>query len=128
MITRSLKGKILVFIVFFLGMVTGVLIANIYETRVIGTRGDREDRSSRAQRDVNAFHDYLGLDEAQRAQVHKILEETRNEFRELRAQTQPQFQAIEQKSRDKIHAVLTDEQRQKYDERRKKFQQRRKDR
>jgi hypothetical protein len=118
MMARSLKAKILVFTVFFIGIATGILIANFYQTRVTGTREERNsgDRAQRAQRDVNAFHDYLGLNQEQRQQVNKILEETRAEFQKLRRETQPRFQAIQEGSRTKIRAILTPEQRVKYDE------------
>ena len=38
MIVRYLKAKILVFAVFFIGIATGVLIANFYTTHVAGVR------------------------------------------------------------------------------------------
>ena len=41
MIARALKGKILVFAVFFIGIVTGMLIVNFYETRVSGSTPDQ---------------------------------------------------------------------------------------
>ena len=64
MIARALKGKILVFAVFFIGIATGILIANFYETRVAGQTGatDIRDRGGNGQRDVSRVHDYLGLD------------------------------------------------------------------
>jgi len=118
MMARSLKAKILVFAVFFIGIATGIFIANFYQTRVTGTREELNtgDRAQRAQRDVNKFHEYLGLNEEQRQQVNKILEETRSEFQKLRKETQPRFQAIQEESRTKIRAILTSEQRLKYDE------------
>jgi Spy/CpxP family protein refolding chaperone len=120
MIARSMKGKILVFAVFFIGIATGVLLANFYDTRVTGSRPDAPtEREQRAQRDINKFYDYLGLNEEQRAQARKIGEETRVEFQNLRQETQPRFEAIQQESRTKIRALLTDEQRLKYDEFRK---------
>ncbi len=129
MIARTLKGKILVFAVFFVGIAAGVLIADVYQTRVTGTREDvNSDRAQRAQRDVSKFDDYLGLNEQQRQQVNKILEETRNQFQALRKETQPRFQAIQEESRVKIRALLTDEQRQKYDEFRRTRDQRKKNR
>ena len=38
MIARSLQAKVLVFAVFFIGIATGVLIADFYEARVTGSR------------------------------------------------------------------------------------------
>jgi hypothetical protein len=129
MIARSMKGKILVFAVFFIGIATGILLANFYDTRVTGSQPDAPiDRVQRAQRDINKFYDYLGLNEDQRARARRIGEETRDEFRKLRQETQPRFQAIEQESRSRIRAFLTEEQRVKYDEFRKRRDERARDR
>ena len=120
MIARSLKGKILVFAVFFIGIVTGMLIVDFYETRVSGSRLDHPvdttERVSRAQREVTKFHDYLGLSEEQRQQTHKLFEEMRGDIRKLRDETQPKFQSIQEQSRAKIRAILNEDQRRKYDE------------
>ena len=124
MIARSIKAKFLVFAIFFIGIATGVLLANFYTTRVAGSR-DATSPPARAQRDINRFYDYLGLNKEQREQMHKIGEETRHEFQELRKETQPRFQSIQEQSRVKIRAVLNDEQRTKYDEFRKNMDERR---
>jgi Spy/CpxP family protein refolding chaperone len=131
MIAGSIKAKLLLFAVFFIGIVTGVLIANFYTTRVMTESPDAlnpPDRTQRAQRDINKFYDYLELNQAQREQMHKIGEETRHEFQELRKETQPRFAAIQEKSRVKIRAVLNDEQRAKYDEFRSRMDERRRNR
>jgi Spy/CpxP family protein refolding chaperone len=130
MIAGSFKAKLLVFAIFFMGIGAGVLIANFYTTRV-NTAPDANnsaDRTQRANRDINKFYDYLGLDEKQREQMRKIGEETRHEFQELRKETQPRFEAITEESRSKIRAVLNDEQRNKYDEFRRKMEERRRGR
>lgn len=130
MITRSLQAKILVFTVFFIGIASGVLIANFYESRVNSRpqAADTRDRSAKAQRDISKMHDYLGLNQDQREQVTKILEEARGEFQKLRAETQPKFQALQEQSRTKIRAILNEEQRQKYEEFRRKMEERRRSR
>jgi hypothetical protein len=118
MISRTIKGKVLVFAVFFLGIASGGLIANFYEQRVAGMRrdADREQRAARAQNNVRRFHDYLGLTEQQRQDVNQIMEGTRAEFRKLSQETQPKYRAIEEASRAKIRGLLTADQQAKYDE------------
>ena len=133
MIARTFKAKLLVFSIFFTGILAGILIANFYTTRVTGSPDttnppQRAERTQRAQRDINKFYDYLGLDQAQREQMHKIGEETRHEFQELRKETQPRFEAIQEESRTKIRAVLNDEQRVKYDDFRKRMDEKRRNR
>jgi hypothetical protein len=132
MIARSMKAKLLVFAIFFMGIASGILVANFYTTRVTGSpdasNTNTPDRTQRAQRDINKFYDYLGLDQAQREQMHKIGEETRHEFQDLRQETQPRFEAIQEKSREKIRAVLNEEQRAKYDDFRRRMDERRRNR
>jgi len=129
-IGRSSKAKALVFAVFCLGLGTGVLIANFYTTRVgsLSAQPNTPDRNQTAQRDINKFYDYLGLDQAQREKMHKIGEETRHEFQDLRKETQPRFEAIQESSREKIRAVLNDDQRKKYDDFRQRMEERRRNR
>jgi len=135
MIARPMKAKALVFAIFVVGIATGVLLANFYSTRISTLAGspaapvaDRAQRTQTAQRDINKFYDYLGLNQEQREQVHKIFEETGHEFQDLRKETQPRYQAIQEESRGKIRAILTDEQRKKYDEFRKNMDDRRRTR
>jgi Spy/CpxP family protein refolding chaperone len=128
MVGRSIQAKLLVFAVFFLGIASGVLIANFYTTRVSSTPDlNRPAPPQQAQRDINKFYDFLGLTKDQREQMHQIGEETQQEFRDLRMETQPRYQAIQEQSREKIRAILSDEQRTKYDEwRRQRDEERRK--
>ena len=130
MIVHYLKAKILVFGVFFIGIATGVLIANFYTTRVASApdTANAQEREQRAQRDINKFYDYVGLSQPQREEVHKIGEDTRRQLREFREETQPRLQEIQEKGRAKIRMLLNDEQRKKFDDFHRKRDQRIKDR
>jgi hypothetical protein len=147
MISRPIKAKFLVLSVFFIGVVTGVFLVNFYETRVLGEeiedanatvnasptdtgqaapqqpavrndgRQPGERRRPSIAREVQRFHDYVGLDDEQRVQIEAILEQTRGEFRKLSASTRSQYDVIREESRNQIRAILTsDEQRRKYEE------------
>ena len=116
MIARALKGKILVFAVFFVGIATGILITNFYETRVAADLQDSRDRNGRVNRDVNKVHDYLELTDEQRETVNTILEEGRREVRALRMESRPKIEAIEEHTQARIRAVLTPEQLTRYEE------------
>jgi hypothetical protein len=127
MIAGALKGKILVFAVFFVGIATGILITNFYETRVAGQTGIRDDRD-RGSRDVNRVHDYLDLDEAQREKVNAILEEGRREVRQLRMESRPRIEAIEERTQARIREVLSPDQLRRYEEFRRSVRERRRNR
>jgi len=126
MIVRYLKAKVLVFAVFFIGIATGILITNFYTTRVASAPDTASSRAQRAERDINKFYDYLGLNLSQREQMRKIGEDCRREFRQLRAENKPKFDAIREASRTKIRALLDNEQEKKYEEFRRKVDERRK--
>lgn len=118
MIARALKGKILVFAVFFIGITAGILITNFYETRVAGqtdTRNNR-DRGGNGQRDVSRVHDYLGLDQEQRQRVDAILEEGRGEVRKLRGAERPKIEAIQENYQARVREVLNPDQLKLYEE------------
>jgi len=116
--------------VFFIGITTGILIANFYTTRVASApdTSNAREREQRAQKDINKFYDYVGLNQAQREEVHKIAEDTRRQLREFREETHPRLSSIQDAGRAKIRMLLNDEQRKKYDEFLRKKDQRLKDR
>ena len=129
MIGHYLRAKVLVFSVFFIGIATGILIANFYTTRVAGApdTANAQQREQRAQKDINKFYDYVSLTQAQREEVHKIAEDTRRQLREFRGETHPRLLAIQNAGRVKIRMLLNEEQRKKYDEFLRKKDQRLKD-
>lgn len=124
MLTRSVQGKLLVAAVFIIGIATGVLSANIYRNRLVEPakaadthpQQDHTNPQQRARQNFDRMADYLGLDATQRTEIQKIIDDARNEFRELREKTDPQFKAIGDTSRAKVLAVLSEDQRKKYDE------------
>jgi len=117
MIERTIKGKLLVLSVFFLGIVSGVLMTYAWETRVSSAVSSVDVKSQdRAKADVNKVYDYLGLSPEQRIQVKQITEDSRPEINRIIQQTRPQMEAIQKQTRSKIRAVLTEEQKKKYDE------------
>ena len=116
MIAKALKGKILVFAVFFIGIATGIIIMNFYETRVAGMTDTRESRDRGARGDISKVHDYLALDQQQRERVNAILEEGRTEVRQLRMESRPKIQAIEENTQSRIREVLNPDQLKRYEE------------
>ena len=117
---RTLQAKLLVLAVFVAGLLSGAVIANVYEARVQGDerRVESNDRNRDRGRDHNhqSFEDYLGLTPEQRDELSGILEDSRDGYFELRARTRPEYQAIRDASRERIRGILTDEQRERYEE------------
>ncbi|MDT7688162.1 MAG: motif family protein [Acidobacteriota bacterium] len=100
--------------VFVLGCVTGALLDSAYRLRAANAR--TEGRGRRESEEVfEKMRRDLNLTEEQAASVRKILDSTRDSYRELRAETRPRFDAIRQSARTRIRALLTPEQQQRFD-------------
>ena len=108
----KLKVWLVLVVVFVLGSITGAAITGLYRLRAGSDRPERSahDRFEKMSRD-------LSLTEDQRKQVSAILDETRNEYKALRAEVRPRFEEPRQKARARIRALLNAEQQQKFDAR-----------
>lgn len=109
-----LKIWLSVVAVFALGCVTGISLDSVYRLRAGGEREmrgpkrDKEEVFERMKRD-------LDLNDQQATQIRAILDQTRNDYRQLRAEVRPRYDAVRQNARTKIRALLTPEQQQKFD-------------
>ena len=115
----TLKGRIrlkvwLVLLgVFALGSVTGAALDSVYRLR---SSANQFKEREKGEAFLNRMRSELGLNEQQAAQINTIVNESRNEFRALRAEARPRYDAIRQKERERIRAILTPDQQQKFDQ------------
>jgi len=118
-ISSATRAKLLVLAVFAVGLVVGAVIDNVYETR---WRADRESR--RSPREVNqVYYDQLELTPEQRQQFQSIVEASRPDFDKLFAENRKLLEPnrrkaaeLQEQTRAKIRAILTEEQAKKYNE------------
>ena len=97
--------------IFVLGAVTGAALTGLYRSRASGPEARERamhERFENMRRDLN-------LTDEQTTQVRAIIDETRNEYRALRAELRPRFDEPRQKARAKIRALLTPDQQKKFD-------------
>lgn len=92
--------------VFVLGCVTGASLDSVYRLRGKGGK----DGFERMKRDLN-------LNEQQATEIRAIVDQTRNDYRSLRTEVRPRYDAIRQNARARIRALLTPEQQQRFDAR-----------
>lgn len=99
-------------LVFVLGFAAGALAFSAYRnwsrTRIEGSRHERFER----------MLDRLQLTNEQKAEVHKILTETRDQLQTLRKESEPRFDAIRQQADERLQKVLTPEQWKQFQEER----------
>ena len=110
-----LKIWLVVLGVFVLGGLTGVAADSAYRLRANGS-GREGARTGREKKDIfERMRGDLGLTDEQARQVKTVLDETRDEYRTLSSERRPRYDAIRQKGRERIRALLTSEQQQRFD-------------
>jgi hypothetical protein len=112
---RTLQAKLLILAIFIIGVLTGAVLMDVYETRVFSRNESRSGRSGNI-RETRSFQEFLELTEEQQSQVDLVLEATRESFRTLREQTRPLYDDLREDSRGQIRAILTEEQLVRFDE------------
>ncbi|HYW69783.1 MAG TPA: hypothetical protein VE961_02035 [Pyrinomonadaceae bacterium] len=108
----TLKVWVVLVVVFILGSFTGGAI--IGAITGFSRAASRPERSSARDKMEKLRHD-LNLTDDQMKSVTSILDETKNEYKALRAEVKPRFDEPRQKARTRIRALLTPEQQQKFD-------------
>ena len=109
----TLKIWLVLVAVFVLGSITGAALTGLYRSRASGDRPETRDRAMSER--FEKMRRELNLTDQQTTSVRTILDETRNEYRTLRAELRPRFDEPRQKARIRIRALLTPEQQQKFD-------------
>jgi Spy/CpxP family protein refolding chaperone len=115
MTTSSRSGRTavaIVILVFILGIVIGALGVHVCDKRKAAaqalTKPSRDDVIHQMTRE-------LDLNSDQQQQLASIIDDTRARWRALYAPLDAQHESIRQQSRDKIRAILTPEQRTKFE-------------
>lgn len=115
-LTGQAKAKIWLVLVavFVLGAVTGGALTGLYRSRA-SSSVSRENRERAMKDRFEKMRQELNLTDQQTTQVRAILDETRNEYRSLRAELRPRFDEPRLKARTKIRALLNPDQQKKFD-------------
>jgi uncharacterized membrane protein len=109
-----LKIWLVVVGVFLLGGITGASLDSLYRMRA--SSNERSTRERRSKGEVfERMKSDLNLSEQQATEIRAILDQTRNEYRQLRTEVRPRYDTVRQNARTKIRALLTPEQQQKFD-------------
>jgi Spy/CpxP family protein refolding chaperone len=110
-----LKVWLMVLGVFALGCLTGASLDSVY--RIRARNNERQER--RGGRDKQDVFEHmkrdLNLNEQQSTEIRAILDQTRNDYRALRAEVRPRYDQVRQNARTRIRALLTPEQQQRFD-------------
>lgn len=105
-------AALLVVVVFVLGVLLGGVADHLFGARVFGNPAPQSKRDQI----IGQLTSQLSLTPDQQKQITGIVDDTRAEWRTLYAPLEAQHEQIRQQSRDRIRAILTPEQRAKFEE------------
>ncbi len=101
--------------IFLLGFVAGAFALNAYHLWFSAAK-----QPTRRERFDETFN-RLGLNESQKAEVQKILGETREKIQKLKQESEPGVQEIRTQTDEKLKRVMTPEQWQEFQQEREKI-------
>jgi Spy/CpxP family protein refolding chaperone len=111
---KNIRPVYCIIIAFLLGVLGGAFATHLYDKSQMDSRWGRRGEN-REERLVDRLDRELDLSAAQREQVRGIVHETHEEISGIRRQFRPQMDAAIEKSKIRINAVLSPEQRKKYE-------------
>jgi Spy/CpxP family protein refolding chaperone len=112
--TTRLKIWLVVLGVFVLGCVTGASLDSLYRLKAGGSQRT-DDRGGRRGDIFEKMKSDLNLTEQQATDVRAIIDQSREEFRALRNEVSPRYDAVRAAARSRIRALLNAEQQQRFD-------------
>jgi len=120
------KAALWVGAVFLLGAALGGVLGYLFAHRPVSAANQPLSESERRAKKTAELKSELALTPQQSQQLDAILEHWHSETKTIRDQTEAQIEAIRQKGRNEIRAILTPEQQPKFQELLKRFDEERK--
>jgi Spy/CpxP family protein refolding chaperone len=115
-IKASRKAAIWVAIIFLLGMVLGGMVGYGYAHRAVAAANPPKTAQERRTERVTQLTQELGLTNDQAKQLDAILMQWHAEAKTIHEKSDAQLDELRQKGRNQIRAILTPEQKPKFEE------------
>ena len=117
--SRSLnktKARLIVVVVFLIGFLAGGFSMSLYRT-VTGSPGSERGKGNHGGAHMlDKMDKKLNLTADQREKVKAILDETYAQYDQVAKDVEPRIHVIRQQYRDRLRALLTEEQKPKFEE------------
>ena len=105
------RVRLAIVAIFTLGFVAGGLAVNLYRHgKVEGSPAGGQQPFHRGPGGFEAMFTKLNLSDQQKQQVDQILSDTRQRIQEIHRASQPQMDDIKKQTRERLKAVLTEDQ------------------
>ena len=109
------KAALWVGVVFLLGAALGGMLGYVFAHRVIAAPPQMTEAEKRAQK-VQRLTQELNLDPDQQKQLDAIITSVQAQYKAIHQSTDPQINEARLKGREQIRAILTPEQKSKFEE------------
>ena len=109
------RAALWVGLVFLLGAALGGVLGNVFGVHARMNPPQMTDTEKRAQK-MQRLTQELNLTPDQQKQIDAIIAGVQAEFKAIRQSTEPQMVQARQKGRDQIRAILTPEQKPKFED------------
>jgi Spy/CpxP family protein refolding chaperone len=110
------KAAVWVGVVFLLGAALGGMVGYSYAHHLVSAASVPLPEPVRRAQRVEQLKQLLGLTSAQSQQVDAVLLQRHTEAKAIHDQTDAQIDQVRQKGRDQVRAILTPEQKPKFEE------------
>lgn len=114
--TVQQKASFWLALVFVLGVALGGVLGYAFAHRSYAAGPTQPTAEQRRMQRREQLVQEVGLTEEQQKQVTAILDEAQVSYKSIHAVSDPQVDAVRQKSRDKIRQILTPEQKPKFED------------
>jgi Spy/CpxP family protein refolding chaperone len=114
-LSATWKAALWVGVVFLLGAALGGVVGYSYEHHLVSAASNPLPEPVRRAHRVEELRQVLSLTSTQSQQVDAILLERHTEVKTIHDQTDAQIDQVRQKGRDQIRAILTPEQKPKFE-------------
>jgi Spy/CpxP family protein refolding chaperone len=113
--TATKKAALWVGVVFLLGAALGGMLGYVSAHKAMASSGQMSDADKRAQK-IQRLTDEVGLTQAQQSQIDAIMSSVQRQYKEIHKSEEPMIDAARQRGREQIRAILTAEQKPKFEE------------
>jgi len=114
--TVQQKASLWLALVFVLGVALGGVLGYAFAHRSYAAGPTQLTAEQRRMQRREQLVQEVGLTEEQQKQVTAVLDQAQVDYKAIHAVSDPQVDAVRQKSRDKIRQILTPEQKPKFEE------------
>jgi len=110
------KASLWLAVIFLLGIALGGVLGYAFAHRSYAAPPAQLTAEQRRAQKREQLAREVGLNPEQQSQIAAILDQAQAESKAIHAVSDPQFEAVRQKSRDRIRQLLTPEQKPKFEE------------